>query len=48
MSRALQDGYAKKDPAVSMEQIASAYQGMQQRMQAKAKAAFDKPLPRIA
>ena len=42
MTRALQDGYAKKDPAVTMEQMSTAYQGMQQRMQAKAKAAFEK------
>lgn len=42
MTRALQDGYAKKDPAVSMEQMRTAYEGMQQRMQVKAKAAYDK------
>ena len=42
MTRALQDGYAKKDPAVSMEQMRTAYEGMQQRLQAKAKAAYDK------
>ena len=42
MTRALQDGYAKKDPTVSLDQMRTAYQGMQQRMQAKEKAAFDK------
>ena len=42
MVKALQDGYAKKDPAVAVEQMRSAYQAMQQRLSAKAKAAFDK------
>ena len=42
MVKALQDGYAKKDPAVAVDQMRDAYQGMQQRLQAKAKAAFDK------
>ena len=42
MVKALQDGYAKKDPAVSVEQMRDAYQAMQQRLGAKAKAAFDK------
>jgi peptidylprolyl isomerase len=42
MTRALQDGFAKKDPTVPVEQMRTAYQGMQQRLQAKAKAAFDK------
>ena len=42
MTKALQDGYAKKDPAVPMDQMRTAYQGMQQRLQAKAKAAYDK------
>jgi peptidylprolyl isomerase len=42
MTKALQDGYAKKDPAVPMDQMRGAYQGMQQRLQAKAKAAYDK------
>jgi peptidylprolyl isomerase len=42
MTKALQDGYAKKDPAVPMEQMRTAYQGMQQRLQTKAKAAYDK------
>jgi len=41
MTKALQDGYAKKDPAVPMDQMRAAYQGMQQRLQAKAKAAYD-------
>jgi len=42
MTKALQDGYAKKDPAVPMDQMRAAYQGMQQRLQAKAKASYDK------
>jgi len=42
MVRALQDGYAKRDPAVSVDDMRTAYQAMQQRMAAKAKAAFDK------
>ena len=42
MTRALQDGYAKKDPAVPMEQMRSAYEGMQQRLGTKAKAAYEK------
>lgn len=42
MVRALQDGYAKRDPAVSVEDMRNAYQAMQQRMATKAKAAFDK------
>jgi len=42
MTKAVQDGFAKKEPTVSMEQMRTAYQGMQQRLQAKEKAAFDK------
>ena len=42
ITKALQDGYAKKDPAVPVDQMRDAYQAMQQRLQAKAKAAFDK------
>ncbi len=42
MTKAVQDGYAKKDPAVPVEQMRDAYQAMQKRQQAKAKAAFDK------
>ena len=42
MAKAVQDGYAKKDPAVPVEQMRDAYQAMQKRQQAKAKAAFDK------
>jgi peptidylprolyl isomerase len=42
MTRALQDGFAKKEPTVPVAQMRTAYQGMQQRLQAKAKAAFDK------
>lgn len=42
MVKALQDGYAKRDPAVSVDDMRNAYQAMQQRMSAKAKAAYDK------
>ncbi|HLT43949.1 MAG TPA: FKBP-type peptidyl-prolyl cis-trans isomerase N-terminal domain-containing protein [Luteimonas sp.] len=42
MVKALQDGYAKRDPVVSVEDMRNAYQAMQQRMTAKAKAAYDK------
>jgi peptidylprolyl isomerase len=42
MTKALQDGYAKKQPAVTIEQMSTAYGAMQQRQVAKAKAAFDK------
>jgi peptidylprolyl isomerase len=42
MTKALQDGYAKKDPTVPVDQMRDAYQAMQQRLQAKAKAAFEK------
>ncbi|NUS39562.1 MAG: FKBP-type peptidyl-prolyl cis-trans isomerase [Lysobacter sp.] len=42
MTRALQDGFAKKEPAVPMEQMGNAYEGMQQRLQAKAKSAYEK------
>src|SRR5690606_22968064 len=40
MVKALQDGYAKRDPAVSVDDMRNAYQAMQQRMSAKAKAAY--------
>ncbi|HEU4990925.1 MAG TPA: FKBP-type peptidyl-prolyl cis-trans isomerase N-terminal domain-containing protein [Luteimonas sp.] len=42
MTKALQDGFAKKDPAVPVDQMRNVYQAMQQRLQAKAKAEFDK------
>lgn len=42
MTKALQDGYGKKEPVVAVDQMRTAYQDMQKRMQAKAKAAFDK------
>jgi len=42
MVQAMKDGYARKDPAVAVEDMRNAYQGMQQRMAAKAKAAFEK------
>ena len=40
--KGLQDGYGKKQPAVPVEQLRTAVQNMQQRQQAKAKAAWDK------
>lgn len=40
--KAVQDGYAKKQPAVPVEQLRTAVQGMQQRQQAKAKAEYEK------
>ncbi|MGH8077759.1 MAG: FKBP-type peptidyl-prolyl cis-trans isomerase N-terminal domain-containing protein [Lysobacter sp.] len=40
--KGLQDGYAKKQPAVPVEQLRTAVQGMQQRQQAKAKAEYEK------
>ena len=42
ITKALQDGYAKKDPAVTVDDMRNAYQDMQKRLQAKAKIAFDK------
>jgi peptidylprolyl isomerase len=42
MTKALQDGFAKKDPAVPMEQMGNAYKAMQQRQVAKAQAEFTK------
>jgi len=40
--KGLQDGYAKKPPAVPVEQLRTAVQSMQQRQQAKAKAEYEK------
>lgn len=40
--KGLQDGYAKKAPAVPVDQLKSAVQNMQKRQQAKAKAEYDK------
>lgn len=40
--KAVQDGYAKKQPAVPVEQLRIAVESMQKRQLAKAKAAFDK------
>lgn len=40
--KAVQDGYAKKDPAVPVDQLRTAVQNMQQRQVAKAKAEFEK------
>jgi peptidylprolyl isomerase len=42
MVQAMRDGYAKKDPTVAVADMRKAYEGMQQRMSVKAKAAFDK------
>lgn len=42
MTRALQDGYAKKPPTVAIDQMRTVYGAMQQRQVARAKAAFDK------
>ena len=42
ITKALQDGYAKKEPAVPVDDMRNAYQDMQKRLQQKAKAAFDK------
>jgi peptidylprolyl isomerase len=39
--KGLQDGYAKKQPAVPVDQLRTAVQNMQQRQQAKAKAEWD-------
>ncbi|GAA5076397.1 FKBP-type peptidyl-prolyl cis-trans isomerase N-terminal domain-containing protein [Lysobacter panacisoli] len=40
--KGLQDGYGKKAPTVPVDQLRTAVQNMQQRQQAKAKAAWDK------
>ncbi|RPE77017.1 FKBP-type peptidyl-prolyl cis-trans isomerase N-terminal domain-containing protein [Vulcaniibacterium tengchongense] len=40
--KGLQDGYAKKQPSVPVDQLRTAVQNMQQRQAAKAKAAWDK------
>jgi peptidylprolyl isomerase len=40
--KAVQDGYAKKDPAVSVDQLRQAVENMQQRQQAKMQAEFNK------
>lgn len=42
VQKGLQEGYAKKEPSVAVEQLRSAVQAMQQRQLAKAKAEFDK------
>ncbi len=39
--KGLQDGFAKRDPSVPVDQLRSAVQNMQQRQQAKAKAEWD-------
>ena len=40
--KAVQDGYAKKEPTVPVAQLRTAVEGMQKRQLAKAKVAFDK------
>lgn len=40
--KALQEGYAKKEPSVPVDQLRTAVENMQKRQMAKAKAAFDK------
>lgn len=40
--KAVQDGYAKKDPAVPVDQLRQAVENMQQRQQAKMQAEFNK------
>lgn len=40
--KGLQDGYAKKQPAVPVDQLRTAVQNMQQRQQTRAKAEWDK------
>lgn len=40
--RAIQDGYAKRDPAVPMEQMGAALEAMQKKLMDEAKAEFDK------
>lgn len=40
--RAVQDGYAKRDPAVPIEQMGAALESMQRKLLAEAKAEFDK------
>ena len=42
ISKGIQDGLARKEPSVPVEQLRTAVQNMQQRQVAKAKAAFDK------
>lgn len=41
VQKALQEGYAKKEPTVPVDQLRNAVQQMESRQQAKAKAAFD-------
>ncbi len=42
ITKGLQDGYAKKDPSVPVEQLRAAVENMQKRQQAKAKATWEK------
>lgn len=41
ITKGMQDGFAKKDPAVPVDQLRSAVENMQKRQQAKAKASWD-------
>lgn len=41
ITKGLQDGYAKKEPSVPVDQLRSAVENMQKRQQAKAKQAWD-------
>jgi peptidylprolyl isomerase len=41
ITKGLQDGYARKDPSVPVDQLRTAVENMQKRQQAKAKAAWD-------
>ena len=42
ITKGLQDGFAKRDPAVPVDQLRTAVENMQKRQAAKAKAAWDK------
>lgn len=41
LNKAIQDGYARRDPAVPVEQLRTAVEGMQERQVARARAAFE-------
>lgn len=41
LSRAIQDGYARRDPSVPVEQLQAAVESMQERQVARARAAFE-------
>lgn len=42
VQKGLQEGFAKKEPSIPVEQLRTAVEGFQKRQMAKAKAAFDK------